>query len=88
VDVGLDGLERRARLLTGGRRQRWAGLAGKLEALSPLATLARGYAVARSREGDILNTVAAFTPGRGFHLRVRDGTVAAEAIGPVEDAHA
>jgi exodeoxyribonuclease VII large subunit len=62
-----------------GRRSRLAGLAGRLEALSPLATLRRGYAVPLTREGHVLRGVDDFTPGRGFVLRVVDGRVQCEA---------
>jgi len=61
------------------RGQRLAALAGKLEALSPLATLERGYAVARSTDGAVLKKVSDFPPGRGFVLRVQDGSVACDA---------
>jgi len=51
--------------------------AGKLNALSPLATLERGYAVARSPEGETLMSAAQFTAGDEFDLILRDGTVKA-----------
>jgi exodeoxyribonuclease VII large subunit len=67
------------------RRLSLASLAGRLDALSPLATLQRGYSVARTSDGRVLRTVADFPEGRRFHLRVTDGTVAAESAGPVAD---
>lgn len=51
----------------------------RLDALSPLRVLARGYAVARDQSGTVLRTVAQFPPGLPFRLRVRDGEVAARA---------
>ena len=63
------------------RRLEVAGTAGRLNALSPLATLARGYAVARSSGGETLSSVAQFSPGDEFTLVLRDGTVRAEARG-------
>ena len=57
-----------------------SGLAGQLHALSPLATLARGYAVARDpRSGETLSSVSDFGSSRPFHLTLRDGTIAAES---------
>ena len=49
--------------------------AASLEALSPLRTLARGYAVPTGGDGQVLSTVSAFRPGEMFTLRVRDGVV-------------
>lgn len=57
------------------RRNRLATLAGRLDALSPLATLGRGYAVATSPGGNTLVSIAEFTPGEPFALRLRDGTI-------------
>lgn len=57
------------------RGSRIASAAGRLHALSPLATLSRGYAIARDDEGHTLASIDAFAPGREFDLRVRDGTV-------------
>ena len=57
------------------RGSRIASAAGRLHALSPLATLSRGYAIARDDEGRTLASVEAFAPGQEFDLHVRDGTV-------------
>ena len=59
------------------RRMRLQRVAGALNALSPLAVLARGYAVAQDHTGRTLSSVADFDPGQGFRLVVRDGTIAA-----------
>lgn len=55
------------------------GLAGRLDALSPLATLARGYAVARGSSGATLSRRAQLTPGAAFELWLQDGIVDATA---------
>ncbi len=57
------------------RRARVQELAATLEALSPLATLARGYAVALNERGGALASAALFTPGMPFALELRDGRV-------------
>lgn len=85
LDRAMARLERRARSTTEERRRRLGTLAARLEALSPLATLQRGYAVARSTEGRILRTVEDLPTGTTFRLRVTDGTVAAESLGPVDE---
>jgi exodeoxyribonuclease VII large subunit len=58
-------------------RQTLGGLAGRLDALSPLRILERGYALARDEQGRVLKRVAQFAPALPFRLRVTDGTVAA-----------
>jgi len=59
----------------GGARLAAAG--ARLDALSPLKVLARGYAVARDAEGRVLRRVSQFAPGLDFRLQLRDGEVAA-----------
>jgi exodeoxyribonuclease VII large subunit len=60
-------------------RHELAGLAGRLDALSPLRILERGYALARDAQGRVLKRVAQFPRGLAFRLRVTDGEVAARA---------
>jgi len=50
-------------------------VAARLDALSPLNVLARGYAVARDGRGRVLKSVAALRPGMDFRLTVADGDV-------------
>ncbi|MEP6732136.1 MAG: exodeoxyribonuclease VII large subunit [bacterium] len=61
------------------RSNRLAALSGRLHALSPLATLERGYAVARGVDGRTLASVADFKAKMKFTLRLRDGEVDAVA---------
>ena len=68
------------------RRGTLQTMASRLEGLSPLATLARGYAVARSSSGATLGSVAQFAPGDAFDLLVRDGTVRASVLETTEGA--
>lgn len=86
VELGGDRLERRVVELLRDRRSRLEGHAGRLEALSPLATLSRGYAVARAPEGGVIRSVDDLAAGATFHLRLPDGSVAAESLGPLEEA--
>lgn len=58
------------------RRTAIAATAGRLNALSPLATLSRGYSVARdSNDRKTLASIKDFKPGASFTLTVRDGDV-------------
>lgn len=68
-----------AQRVTERRQARLSTAAAQLEALSPLATLARGYAVARTPEGATLSERGAFVPGSTFDLWLRDGIVSATA---------
>lgn len=63
------------------RRQAVAALAGKLDALSPLAVLGRGYAVAVGADGHVLRRAVDLPPGTDFTLRVADGSVDCRTLG-------
>jgi len=52
-------------------------VAQRLNTLSPVSTLARGYAVARDASGATLGSVSQFSAGMPFELIVRDGVVPA-----------
>ena len=55
-------------------------MSGKLDALSPLATLKRGYAVPIGPEGRVLRSVEHFGPEGSFWLRVVDGRVECRTV--------
>ena len=63
------------------KRARLSEIAGKMDVLSPLATLRRGYALPQDVDGRILRTVEAFEEGDRFSLRVSDGSVPCEVQG-------
>ncbi|MBI2408218.1 MAG: exodeoxyribonuclease VII large subunit [Gemmatimonadetes bacterium] len=63
------------------RRARVQQVAARIDALSPLNTLARGYAVARDAQGHALGSAAAFAAGQAFALVLRDGQVDAVVSG-------
>ena len=70
------------------RRHRLSALSGRLNALSPLATMQRGYAVASDANGRTLASASDFEAGQAFTLRVRDGVVGAVVrdVTPRDDA--
>lgn len=70
VAAGLSRIVRR-------RHARIETVGARLHALSPLATLARGYAVARGDDGLPRTHAGAFVPGDTFELILRDGRVGA-----------
>ena len=65
----------RARRSVERRRARVQHVAARIDALSPLNTLARGYAVARDAAGHALGSANAFAIGQSFSLVLRDGQV-------------
>lgn len=54
---------------------------GRLDALSPLATLARGYAIVQDADGGVVERAQALASGQRVRLRFQDGTAAAEITG-------
>ena len=71
-----------ADMLVTRRRHRLEQLAGRLEALSPLRVLERGYAVPLTPDGHVLRRAEEFVPGQPFRLRIAAGSVRAR----VEDS--
>lgn len=57
------------------RAERLDAVSGRLDALSPLAALRRGYAVPLGEDGRILRSARQFEPGGRVRLRVVDGRV-------------
>ncbi len=63
------------------RRAELSGFAARLNALSPLAVLGRGYAVAKDKKGRPLTSAKDFKQGLEFLLMLRDGEIEAVAKG-------
>jgi exodeoxyribonuclease VII large subunit len=63
-------------------RARLEGTAARLESVSPLAVLQRGYAVVSDAAGHPLTSVATVPPGARLRLRFADGEVGATADRP------
>lgn len=79
--------ERGTRALVGrvaGQRLRTAGLGGRLAALSPHATLERGYAIARRSDGRIVHAATDAAVGEPLEVIVARGTLRTR----VEELHA
>ncbi|MDG1958604.1 MAG: exodeoxyribonuclease VII large subunit [Candidatus Binatia bacterium] len=56
---------------------RLASLGAQLDALSPLAVLDRGFALARRSDGSIVREAASLKPSESLHLRLAQGAVSA-----------
>ena len=64
---------------------RLAGLARALEAVSPLATVARGYAIVQREDGQVVRHVEDVQEGSRVTARLRDGTLRLKVEGPQDE---
>jgi exodeoxyribonuclease VII large subunit len=60
------------------RQTRLNRASARLEALSPLAVLNRGYAIVYTADGTLLRSAAETAPGQTIHARLAKGTVEAQ----------
>src|SRR6266850_1399291 len=77
-------LEQKLKSLAGralaARRHRYEGLTARLDALSPLKVLARGYAVAFDERGHALQRAAQVQPGERVRVRLHEGELSAQVV--------
>jgi len=64
----------------GRARETFSRLAAKLDAMSPLKVLGRGYGFATDNEGKIVKTVDAVSAGDKISMRVQDGKINCSVI--------
>ncbi len=57
------------------KRETFLGFASKLDALSPLKVITRGYAVAHSDNGDVIRSVKQANPNDPITVTFHDGTI-------------
>ena len=62
-------------------RQRFVAQVGKLDAMSPMKVLTRGYAMVAREDGTIVRSVSDVKPKQPIAVRVSDGTIVATVIG-------
>ena len=60
------------------RQARLTSAARELNAVSPLAVLGRGYAIAQDAQGQIIHRAADTTPGQRLKLRLGEGSLSVE----------
>jgi exodeoxyribonuclease VII large subunit len=58
------------------------GLARSLQAVSPLATVARGYAILQHEDGRVVRSVLDAVPGEALDARLGDGSLRVRVEGP------
>ncbi len=66
-------------------RGRLQVLAGRLDALSPLTVLARGYAVAQGEDGSLITSVKALKTGDRIKLTLAEGKCWSRFESPIDD---
>lgn len=73
--------------LTQEKKRRFAADAAKLEALSPMAVLLRGYSAAFGEHGKLIRSVEDAECGDKIALSVSDGTIYTEVVGKETKQH-
>lgn len=73
VDALMKNVEKAARSLLEKKRTVLSQAAAKLDALSPLKTLARGYSIASTKDGTLISSVSDVKKEQEFVLRLSDG---------------
>ena len=63
-----------------GRKQAYIALVSKLDAMSPLKVLTRGYAVTRKKTGEIIRSIRQAELGERISIRVSDGSLSATVM--------
>lgn len=58
-------------------KQQFMSLAAKLDAMSPLKVLARGYSLTTAQDGTVLHSVVQTKPGQKIRVRLADGALSA-----------
>lgn len=69
------------------RNQRFVGCVAKLDAMSPLKVLSRGYAMAQGEDGRVLRSVSQTELGQKITVRFSDGSVSATVTSIKEASH-
>ena len=75
VDTLSETLHREGRRILADLRGRLASAIGRLDAVSPMATIARGFAVVTTEDGALVGSVATVSPGDEIAVHVSDGTL-------------
>lgn len=79
-------LESAEKLILADKKERFSGQAAKLDALSPLSVLLRGYSAAFLPDGRLIRSASDVEIGGRFTLRLPDGSVDGQALSKQIDA--
>ena len=67
------------------KRQRYIAAVSKLDAMSPLKVLTRGYSVTQTESGEIVRSAGQVKAGDRVHIRVSDGSMTAKILDQQEE---
>jgi len=62
------------------RKQKYIAAAAKLDAMSPLKVLTRGYSMTRREDGTVIRSVTQVEPGERVRISLEDGTLQATVM--------
>ena len=65
-------------------KQRYIAQISKLEAMSPLKVLTRGYSMAQTERGEVIRSVSQVTLGERIRIRLSDGSLSATVMNKEE----
>lgn len=80
LDNDLKHLYMSSEMLIKDKKSRFSMLAGKLDALSPLKVLERGYSVVKSSEGNIVSRIEQVSIGDALEVSLKDGKMDCKVI--------
>ena len=66
-------------------KQRYIAGVSKLEAMSPLKVLTRGYSMAQNERGEVVRSVSQVTLGERIRIRLSDGSLSATVMKKEEE---
>ena len=71
--------------IIGRKNQNYIALAAKLDAMSPLKVLTRGYAMVQAESNEVLRSVSDVELGQRIHIRLSDGALSATVMDKKEE---
>ncbi len=80
IDLLIQRIESYNKLKISQHKQQLASLSSKLDALSPLKTLSRGYAIPTAPDGTVLHSKEQLPPDTNFTLTLQDGQVNCKTV--------
>ena len=66
------------------KKQQYIAAVSKLDAMSPLKVLSRGYAMVQNRKGEVVRSVRQIEPGERISIGVSDGRISATVMNKEE----